>query len=189
MRTIPLLSGRTSVDCTADCCLCVCVCAVVGQSHPGGQLFYDSLYAQYAEWGVDFIKNDCVYAQFVPDQIDAVSAAMENSGRRMLYSLSPGSDDPTMAARIVDEVNMYRVTDDTWDRWANSIANHWRSAEHMQPYIGKPNGRSDFYALSTGTAAEWSSGVLLDRSTRPLTASCVALCLCCQLRSSIVARP
>ena len=26
-------------------------------SHPGGQAFYDALYAQYAEWGVDFIKG------------------------------------------------------------------------------------------------------------------------------------
>jgi len=36
----------------------MCVAGV--QSHPGGQLFYDSLYGQYADWGVDFIKNDCV---------------------------------------------------------------------------------------------------------------------------------
>lgn len=26
-------------------------------SKPGGQEFHDSLYEQYAEWGVDFIKN------------------------------------------------------------------------------------------------------------------------------------
>jgi len=109
-------------------------------SHPGGQVFYDSLYAQYAEWGVDFIKNDCVYAQFVPDQIDAVSLAIEHSGRRMLYSLSPGSDDHTMADRIVNETSMYRVTDDTWDRW-QSIYSHFHSAQQMQPYIAYPNGR------------------------------------------------
>lgn len=117
----------------------VCCCV---QSHPGGQLFYDSLYSQYADWGVDFIKNDCVYAQFVPDQIDAVSAAIEHSGRRMLYSLSPGSSDLTMAARTVNETSMYRVTDDTWDRWGNSISNHFLSAQQMQPYIAYPNGRS-----------------------------------------------
>ena len=30
----------------------------LNMSHPGGQAFYDSLFRQYAEWGVDFIKND-----------------------------------------------------------------------------------------------------------------------------------
>ena len=118
-----------------------CLCAVC-QSHPGGQLFYDSLYSQYAEWGVDFIKNDCVYANYVPDQIDGVSRAIEHSGRRMLFSLSPGSDDNSMAARIVNETNMYRVTDDTWDRWP-SIYSHFHSAQRMQPYIAYPNGRSE----------------------------------------------
>lgn len=77
----------------------------------------------------------------MPDQIDAVSAAIDHSGRRMLYSLSPGSSDLTMAARIVNETSMYRVTDDTWDRWGNSISNHFLSAQQMQPYIAYPNGR------------------------------------------------
>ena len=41
----------------------------VNVSHPAGQAFYDSIYAQYADWGVDFIKNDCVFGnQFVPEQ-------------------------------------------------------------------------------------------------------------------------
>jgi alpha-galactosidase len=112
----------------------------LNMSHPGGQAFYNSLYAQYAEWGVDFIKNDCVYGNFVPDQIDAVSKAIDNSGRRMLYSLSPGSSNNDWAKRVVQEVNMYRVTGDTWDRWSN-IASHFPSAQQMAPFIGLPNGR------------------------------------------------
>ena len=32
-------------------------------SHPAGQAFYDSLYQQYAAWGVDFIKNDVITHQ------------------------------------------------------------------------------------------------------------------------------
>ena len=137
-----------------SCRVVLCCC----QSHPGGQLFYDSLYAQYADWGVDFIKNDCVYAQFVPEQIDAVSLAIEHSGRRMLYSLSPGSDDLTMAARIVNETSMYRVTDDTWDRWGNSIYNHFHSAQQMQPYIAYPNGRSDTHSDTDGVASRERTG-------------------------------
>jgi len=91
---------------------------------------------------VDFIKNDCVYSNYVPGQVDAVSLAIDRSGRRMLYSLSPGADDLTMARRIVNETNMYRVTGDTWDRWADSIYSHFDSAQQMQPLIAAPNGRS-----------------------------------------------
>ena len=49
----------------------------------------------------------CVYSNYVPDQIDGVSLAIDRSGRRMLYSLSPGADELGMAARIVNETNMY----------------------------------------------------------------------------------
>ena len=154
----------------------------LNMSHPGGQAFYDALYEQYAEWGVDFIKNDvghhtrtalcvhpppfprapsptalpvsalplarvsrlfppqCVYANYVPEQIAGVSRAILRSGREMLYSLSPGDDNNQWAQNVSSEVSMYRVTGDTWDRWDN-IRSHFLSAQHMQPFIAHPNGR------------------------------------------------
>ena len=156
----------------------------LNMSHPAGQLFYDSLYIQYAEWGVDFSKNDvrhkdtthdllrrssrpltlhslpllalnfrsvplppplpplsqCVYAQFVPEQIDAVAAAIDHSGREMLLSLSPGTDNISLVEVIAAEVSMYRVSDDTWDRW-EQIKSHFLSALTVQPFIARPNGR------------------------------------------------
>jgi hypothetical protein len=89
---------------------------------------------------VDFIKNDCVYANYVPEQIAAVSAAIDASGRQMLYSLSPGSDNNDWAKTVSPMVSMYRVSDDTWDRWP-SIKSHFLTAQHMQPFIAHPNGR------------------------------------------------
>jgi hypothetical protein len=65
----------------------------VDLTHPAGQAYYDSIYAQYAEWGVDFIKNDCVFGnQFVPDQIKAQSKSILKTKRPIVYSLSPGAD-------------------------------------------------------------------------------------------------
>ena len=69
-----------------------------------------------------------------------MSAAIESSGRSMLYSLSPGADDNDWAKQVVRNVSMYRVTGDTWDRWDN-IKSHFLSAQHMQPYIAYPQGR------------------------------------------------
>lgn len=86
----------------------------VKMSHPAAQTFYNSLYKQYAEWGVDFIKNDCVFGDFVLDQIRATSTAIEESGRMMLYSLSPGMANLTAAKEVTPITNMYRITGDTW---------------------------------------------------------------------------
>ena len=83
-----------------------------------------------------------MYAQYVPDQIAAVSAAIEHSGRPMLFSLSPGTDDPDQAKEVSSEVTMYRVTGDTWDRWPQ-LLDHFTSAQHMQPFIARPHGRYD----------------------------------------------
>ena len=34
----------------------------VNMSHPASQIWLDSVYGQYADWGVDLIKNDCIFA-------------------------------------------------------------------------------------------------------------------------------
>jgi len=86
--------------------------------HPGAQPYINSLYAQYAEWGLDFIKNDCIFARDMQlSNIRGISDAIYASGREMLYSLSPG---PGATLDQTDEVrritNMYRITDDVWDQ-------------------------------------------------------------------------
>lgn len=81
-----------------------------------------------------------MYSNFVPDQIAAVAKAIDKSGRQMLYSLSPGTDDPHDSDQINQLVNQYRITGDTWDRWGD-LKSHFNSAFKMQKYVGKPNGR------------------------------------------------
>ena len=94
----------------------------VNLSHPGGQAYYDSIHQQYADWGVDFLKNDCIFGnQFMPDQIHAQARSIEKTKRTMVYSLSPGggntADNVARAQQISHDVNMYRVTGDDWDSW------------------------------------------------------------------------
>lgn len=48
----------------------------VNMSHPAAQPWLDSVYGQYAEWGIDLIKNDCIFAgNDVEDNIKAVSVS------------------------------------------------------------------------------------------------------------------
>ncbi|KAK6139188.1 hypothetical protein DH2020_027067 [Rehmannia glutinosa] len=52
-----------------------------------GRAFLRSLYQQYAEWGVDFVKHDCVFgADLDLDEISSVSKILTELNRPMLYS-------------------------------------------------------------------------------------------------------
>ena len=112
------------------------------ESHPGSQAFYDSLYAQYAAWGVDLIKADCYYGDyFLLDQIQAVSDAIDHSGRPMLLSLSAGNGpNPTQrqqAEAVTPLATVYRMTEDTWANWTLwSIQNHWAAAANLVDFLG-----------------------------------------------------
>nr|XP_034909903.1 uncharacterized protein LOC118045394 isoform X2 [Populus alba] len=89
-----------------------------------GRAFLRSLYEQYAEWGVDFVKHDCVFGDDLDvDEITFVSEVLQKLNRPILYSLSPGTSvTPTMAKEISGLVNMYRVTGDDWDTWGDVAA-------------------------------------------------------------------
>lgn len=85
----------------------------VDMSKPGAQAFYNSLINQMADWGVDFIKYDDLVP--FPKEIEAVANAIDQSGRPMVYSLSPGGKVDANAVNSFKRANMLRVTDDIWD--------------------------------------------------------------------------
>ncbi|CAK9136012.1 unnamed protein product [Ilex paraguariensis] len=89
-----------------------------------GRAFLRSLYQQYADWGVDFVKNDCVFGDDLNiDEISFVSEVLKEINRPILYSLSPGTSvTPTMAKDVSGLVNMYRITGDDWDSWGDVTA-------------------------------------------------------------------
>ena len=129
----------------------------VDASKNGSQQFVDSLYAQLAEWGVDFVKNDCVFGKdYVPAQIEMVAHAMDavGDGYAFTYSLSPGSDAAPswFNASVADTTaltNMYRITPDTWDDWESNILTHFNvTAEWAQVMCRcQRNLKSEIYNL------------------------------------------
>ncbi|XP_077223816.1 uncharacterized protein LOC143857282 [Tasmannia lanceolata] len=86
-----------------------------------GRAFLRSLYQQYAEWDVDFVKNDCVFGDDLDiNEISVVSEVLKDLNRPILYSLSPGTSvTPAIAKDVKGLVNMYRVTGDDWDSWGD----------------------------------------------------------------------
>ncbi|WP_279580613.1 alpha-amylase family protein [Fodinicola feengrottensis] len=56
-------------------------------SSPGAQAFVDSWAAQYASWGVDYLKIDGVDATTI-DDIQAWASALRKTGRPITFALS-----------------------------------------------------------------------------------------------------
>lgn len=92
----------------------------------GAQDYYNSIFELYAEWGVDFIKCDdiCVteFRQWdtpysADYEIEMIRKAIDNCGRDMVLSLSPGPAHIENADHLAKNANMWRMTGDFWDKW------------------------------------------------------------------------
>lgn len=93
----------------------------------GAQDYYNSIINMYASWGVDFIKCDdiCVTEfrrwdnPYTADyEIEMLRKAIDNCGREIVLSLSPGPAPRDKAEHLCKNANMWRLTGDFWDQWA-----------------------------------------------------------------------
>ena len=87
---------------------------------PEAQLYYNSIMDLYASWGVDFIKCDDICRQDAPGarrETELLHRAIEQCGRPIVLSLSPGPAKISEAAFYAENASMWRITDDFWDAW------------------------------------------------------------------------
>ena len=88
------------------------------RDNAAGQAFYDSIIGQYAKWGVDFLKVDCIADHpYKPAEIRMIAEAIRKSGRPIVLSLSPGPAHLEHAAEIARYAQMWRISNDIWDNW------------------------------------------------------------------------
>jgi len=88
------------------------------KDNEAGQAWYDSLLRQYAGWGVDFLKVDCIADHpYRPVEIRQIARAIERSGRDVVLSLSPGPTQVEHQAEVAGRAQMWRISDDIWDLW------------------------------------------------------------------------
>lgn len=87
----------------------------------GARAYYDSLFALYASWGVDFIKCDDIARELPHEEKELIllSESLHHCGRDMILSLSPGPALLEKAELYKQISNMWRITDDFWDNWAH----------------------------------------------------------------------
>ncbi|TLS47670.1 glycoside hydrolase family 27 protein [Streptomyces montanus] len=101
----------------------------LNHDHPGAQAYYDAQVAQFARWGVDFIKADDMLFPYHEREISAYARAIARSGRPIELSLSPGTDvSLAHLDHLRETATMWRVCDDLWDRWEDVEAQFARMA-------------------------------------------------------------
>jgi alpha-galactosidase len=92
------------------------------KSAPAGQAYYDSIVKLYAQWGVDFIKVDCIASRpYKGEEIRMLHAAIEKSGRPIVLSLSPGAAPFDKVDEMRRYAEMWRISDDVWDLWHSTV--------------------------------------------------------------------
>ena len=114
----------------------------VDVSKPAGRAYYKSLAELYAKWDVDFIKADDMSRARDPygenyhaPEIEALRQAMNQSGRPMVLSLSPGPTPLGEASNAQHNSQMWRISDDMWDRWPE-VKDQFGYCRLWAPYIG-----------------------------------------------------
>lgn len=132
----------------------------VDMRRPGAQAYYDSVFALFAEWGVDFVKMDDMSRPYDAHaaEIEAAHRAIARTGRPILLSLSPGETPVPRADHVGRHAQMWRISDDFWDEWPQLEAQFTR-LENWSPYIGR-GGWPDADMLPLGRLA------LGERNTR-----------------------
>lgn len=107
----------------------------VDMTKPGAQAYYNSVFARFAQWGVDFVKMDDmsrVYGEHYRE-IEAAHKAILTSKRPMVLSLSPGETDLKWAKHVQTYANMWRISDDFWDEW-RLLKDQFKRLENWNPY-------------------------------------------------------
>ena len=123
----------------------------VDMTKPGAQAYYDSIARLYAQWGVDFVKADDMSRPFRGAEIHALAVALRKTGRPIVLSLSPGPAPIAQYAQLKANANMWRISNDFWDRWVDVKEQFERA--HLWEHDARPGGWPDADMLPLGHIA------------------------------------
>ena len=127
----------------------------VDPAKPAGQAYYDSIARLYAQWGVDFLKVDCISSHpYKGEDIRMIREALDKTGRAIVLSLSPGPAPLDKAREMQKYAQLWRISDDVWDVW--------KTTENF------PQGPGNQFARAADWAAHSGPGHWPDADMLPL---------------------
>jgi len=121
------------------------------RNNEAGQLYYNSIMDLYAEWGVDLLKIDDLSRPFYTDEIHMIRKAIDQTGRPIVLSLSPGKTQYQYAEECLQNANMWRMMDDLWDNWS-AVDAVFNEANEWSQYA-RPGNYADCDMLPLGQIA------------------------------------
>jgi hypothetical protein len=107
----------------------------VDMTKPGAQAYYDSIGKELAAWGVDFLKVDDLSTPYHQPEIEAIRTALDRSGRRIVFSTSPGPTGLDHGEHIAAHANMWRISGDFWDDW-DALKEQFARVDAWTPFRG-----------------------------------------------------
>lgn len=121
------------------------------RNNEAGQAYYNSIMDLYAQWGVDFLKIDDLSRPFYTDEIHMIRKAIDQTGRPIVLSLSPGKTQYQYAQECLANANMWRMMDDLWDNWS-AVDAVFNEAHEWSRYA-QPGNYADCDMLPLGQIA------------------------------------
>ncbi|MBQ4075650.1 MAG: glycoside hydrolase family 27 protein [Clostridia bacterium] len=152
--------------------------------HPAARAYYESIFALYADWGVDYVKVDDIAREYphCEKEIELISSACRHCGRDMVLSLSPGPAPLERAEHLKTYANMWRITDDFWDRW-DLLLNMFERAEKWCIHAG-PGHWPDADMLPLGALCQNKDEKIWTRFTQ--SEQRTMMTLWCMMRSPLM---
>jgi hypothetical protein len=129
------------------------------KNNAAGQAWYDAMFVQYASWGLDYIKVDCIASHpYKGDEIAMIHKAILKTGRPIVLSLSPGPSPLEDALSLGKNAQLWRISNDVWDQWTvsgprdfpQSLKNQFAVIASWTKYV-KPGNWPDADMLPLGT--------------------------------------
>jgi len=132
----------------------------VDPAKPAGQAYYDSIARLYAQWGVDFLKVDCISSHpYKGEDIRMIREALDKTGRAIVLSLSPGPAPLDKAREMQKYAQLWRISDDVWDVW--------KTTENFPQGPGNQFARTAAWAVHSGPGHWPDADMLPLGSLRP----------------------
>ncbi len=132
----------------------------VDPAKPAGQAYYDSIARLYAQWGVDFLKVDCISSHpYKGEDIRMIREALDKTGRPIVLSLSPGPAPLDKAREMAKYAQLWRISDDVWDVW--------KTTENFPQGPGNQFARTAAWAVHSGPGHWPDADMLPLGSLRP----------------------
>jgi hypothetical protein len=101
------------------------------------------------------VKVDDLSRPYHTDEIEAIRKAIDKTGRKIVFSTSPGATPVSQGEHIETHANLWRISDDFWDSWP-SLYSQFARLNSWTPFRA-PGHWPDGDMLPLGNVRAWQT--------------------------------